>query len=115
MGVFKDGYKIPFRELPDPLELRNNKSARDNAQFVSKEIQKLLVKRCVTEIKEKPTVINPLTVATNKSCKQRLVLDCRHLNKCLAKFKFKYEDVSIAKQMFEKGTYLSIFVVPIII
>ena len=36
----------------------------------------------------------------------RLVLDCRHLNKCLAKFKFKYEDVSVARQLFEKGTYL---------
>lgn len=109
LGVIKEGYKIPFKELPDPVELRNNKSARDNAQFVSKEIKKLLVKGCVTEVKEKPTVINPLTVATNKSGKQRLVLDCRHLNKCLAKFKFKYEDVSIARQMFEKGTYLFCF------
>ena len=30
LGVNKDGYKIPFKELPDPVELRNNKSARDN-------------------------------------------------------------------------------------
>ena len=97
MGVIKDGYKIPFKELPDPVELRNNKSARDNAQFVSEEIQKLLVKRCVTEVKEKPTVINPLTVATNKSGKQRLVLDCRHLNKCLAKFKIGY-NIDVLRQ-----------------
>ena len=69
----------------------------------------MLVRRCVTEVKEKPTVINPLTLATNQPGKQRLVLDCRHLNKCLAKFKFKYEDVSIARQMFEKGTYLFYF------
>ena len=109
LGVIKEGYKIPFKELPDSVELTNDKSARYNAQFLSEEIQKLLVKRCVTEVKEKSTVINPLTVATNKSGKQRLVLDCRHLNKCLAKFKFKYEDVSIARQMSEKGTYLFCF------
>ena len=50
--------------------------------------------------------MNLLTVATNKSGKKQLVLDCCHLNKCLAKFKFKYEDVSVARQLFEKGTYL---------
>ena len=51
-------------------------------------------------------MVNPLTVATNKSGKKRLVLDCRHLNDCLAKFKFKYEDATVARQLFDRGTHL---------
>ena len=92
--------------MPEQIELKNNKSARDNTQFVKEEVKKLLAKGCVEKVEKRPTVANPLTVATNKSGKKRLVLDCRHLNKCLAKFKFKYEDVSVARQLFEKGTHL---------
>ena len=106
LGVIKEGYKIPFKEMPKPVELKNNKFARDNLSFVKSEVQKLLAKGCVEKIEGKPIVTNPLTVSTNKSGKHRLVLDCRHLNECLAKFKFKYEDVSVARQLFEKGTYL---------
>ena len=102
LGIIKDGYKLPFKEVPEPVKLRNNKSA----QFVRSEVQNLLARCSIEKIEYKPIVTNPLTVSTNRSGKQRLVLDCRHLNKCLAKFKFKYEDVSVARQLFEKGTYL---------
>ena len=70
------------------------------------EVQKLLAKGCVEKVEIRPSVVNPITVATNKSGKKRLVLDIRHLNKCLAKFKFKYKDVSVARQLFQKGTHL---------
>ena len=69
-------------------------------------VQKLLAKGCVEQVEKRPTFVNPLTVAKNKSGKKRLVLDCRHLNKCLAKFKFKNEDISVARKLFEKGTHL---------
>ena len=52
---------------------------------------------------------NPLTVAFGKKNKARLVLDCRNLNPHLAQFKFKYEDVSVAKQIFQKGDFLVTF------
>ena len=106
LGVIKEGYKIQFKEMPKHVELKNNKSARDNLSFVKSKVQKLLAKGCVEKIEGKPIVTKPLTVSTNKSGKHRLVLDRRHLNECLAKFKFKYEDVSVARQLFEKGTYL---------
>lgn len=70
------------------------------------EVQKLLAKGCVEKVEIRRSVVNPITVATNKSGKKRLVLDIRHLNKCLAKFKFKYKDVSVARQLFQKGTHL---------
>jgi hypothetical protein len=44
-------------------------------------------------------VVNPLTLAGNKA-KLRLVLDCRHINPHLYQFKYKYEDATVARQMF---------------
>jgi hypothetical protein len=52
-----------------------------------------------------PAVVNPLTVAFGKSGKPRLVLDCRHINPHLVKFKFKYEDVSVASNIIKKGDF----------
>ena len=66
LGVIRDGYKLPFKEVPEQSELKN-KSARDNTQFVKEEVQKLLAKGCVEKVEERPSVVNPLTVATNKS------------------------------------------------
>lgn len=106
LRVITEGYSIPFREFPGDKCMKNNKSARDNMNFVRKEISKLLHKGCVTECSEKPKVINPLTVAFGKNGKERLVLDCRYINQFLVQYKFKYEDVKVALQMFEKGSYL---------
>ena len=109
LSVIEEGYKIPFKEMPPNQKCRNNRSARDNPEFVSKEIKILLAKGCISKVEYTPYVINPLTVAYNKKGKPRLVLDCRNLNKCLHTFKFKYEDISTARQMFEKGTFLYAF------
>ena len=38
-----------------------------------------------------------------------MVLDCRHVNHFLHTFKFKYEDIKVAEEMFEKGTFLFTF------
>ena len=101
--MINDGYKIPFKELPENFHAKNNKFARDNHDFVTKEIQKLVSKKCILEVAEKPKIINPLTVAYNKNGKPRLVLDCRHINEKLHKFKFKYEYMHVARKMLEKG------------
>ena len=66
-------------------------------------------KGCVARVGEKPLVVNPLTVALNKAGKPRLVLDCRHINKHLFQFKFKYENSEVAKTMFEVGDHLFSF------
>ena len=109
LDVVENGYKLPFKTLPKPVELGNNKSARDNADFVSREIQNLLLKGCIREVPTAPTVINPLTVAINRVGKKRLVLDCRHLNLELFKYKCCFENQSIAKDIFSKGDYLFTF------
>ena len=60
------------------MNLKNNRSARDNPNFVSEEISNLLRKGVISESKNQPDMVNPLTVAYNKAGKPRLVLDCRH-------------------------------------
>ena len=73
-----------------------------------KSIQSLLHKGVISESEQKPTVVNPLTVAYtyNKVGKPRLVLDCTHINKYLHKFRFRYEDIRVAEEMFENGSFL---------
>ena len=79
LGIIENGYKLPFKTEPELAVLQNNKSARENGSFVSDEIAKLVDKGCVSQVISAPYVVNPLTVAENKTGKQRLVLDCRHL------------------------------------
>ncbi|MEW8546455.1 MAG: reverse transcriptase domain-containing protein [Candidatus Thiodiazotropha sp.] len=109
IDVVKNGYKLPFKTMPPEILLKNNRSARENKSFVVEEIGRLLQKRVISEIEHAPHVVNPLTVAFSRSGKARLVLDCRHINEHLHAFKFKYEDIKIAEQMFEKGFYLFTF------
>lgn len=108
LDIIDQGYKLPFFTLPENEILKNNKSALDNKEFVSEEIQKLLGKGCITEVQQKPLVVNPLTVAEGKN-KLRLVLDCRHINPHLYKYKFKYEDAKVARELFNTGDMLVSF------
>ena len=48
-------------------------------------------------------------MAYNRKGKPCLVLDCRHINKYLHTFKYKYEDIKVAEDMFEEGSFLFTF------
>jgi hypothetical protein len=85
-----------FLHIPDSIALDNNKSARDNTTFVTEEVAKLINKGCVS----------PVTVAHNKGSKLRLVLDARHINPHLYKFKHKYEDAVTARQLLLSRVHL---------
>ena len=103
LNVIKYGYKLPLSILPDKSCLSNNASARTNAKFVGLEIQKLTALGCVSKTNTIPYVVNPLTVASNKSKKLRLVLDGRHVNPYLHSFKYRNEDSGTARNLFKKG------------
>ena len=100
-SVVQDGYKIPFRSIPETCFLANNKSARDNPDFVSEAIVKLLKGRYIEEQSEPPYCVNPLSVAKGK--KLRLVLDLRNINGHLLKQSFRYEDLRSLSQLFEQN------------
>ena len=61
---------------------------------------------CASEVSERPYVVNPLTVAYRKSGHLRLVLDCRHINPHLMKFKHKYEETPVARELFKNHEFL---------
>lgn len=103
VDLIENGYKIPLKSVPVSISLRNNASARKAPVFVGGAINDLLAKGCITRTDKIPHVVNPLTVAYGKSGKQRLVLDCRHVNPCLNQVKFRYEDVSVASKLVNEG------------
>ena len=42
----------------------------------------------------------------NRKGKPSLELDCRHINKYIHTFKYKYEDNKVAEDMFKDGSFL---------
>ena len=106
LNVICQGYKIPFFELPIPFFKANNASALSNSSFVSQAVNELLHAYLVEEIFCVPDIVNPLSVSTRSSGKQRLILDLRHVNSFIFKQRFKCEDLSVAIQIFDQGFHL---------
>lgn len=103
IDVIEFGYKIPFISVPPQFFAKNNRSSLNHPEFVESAISDLLIKRCIVETEVQPYCCNPLTVSEGK--KLRLVLDLRHPNQYVQKFKFKYEDLSHIVQVLDKDQY----------
>lgn len=61
--VVETGYRIPFIQTPATANFKNNKSARDNPEFVCEAILDLLTKNLVIELDHVPDFVNPLSVS----------------------------------------------------
>ena len=85
LDTIRNGYVIPFVNPPVSMYFKNNKSALDNSEFVDQAVSELVDSGCVHEVPFIPYVVNPLSVATNKSGKKRLILDLSVLNKFVKK------------------------------
>ena len=109
LSIIENGYKLPFASSPEPVKLRNNKSARLHAEFVDQAIHELVLSGRVCVVAQKPLVVNPLSVSIQPCGKKRLILDLRHVNKCLVKQRVKYEDWKVALAYFTKGSYMFSF------
>ena len=101
LDTISHDYRIPFASYPAPCFLSNNLSALRHPDFVVHAISELLDNGCITEHSEPPFCVNPLTVAEGK--KLRLVIDLRHVNCHLVRFKFKYEDLRSLSQVLQEG------------
>ena len=84
----------------------NNKSAISNSNFVGQAVKDLIDTGCAYKVPCTPFIVNPLSVASNKSGKKRLILDLSVLNKFVKKEKFKFEDWRLAIQFFHTDSYL---------
>ena len=109
LDTIANGYRLPLLAVPEDAFLKNNKSALDNSDFVTTEIQKLLQTGALVQVQDKPTVVNALTVATNAAGKHRLVLDLRTINPLLLVPSYKYEDVQTASAYFKKDSVMATF------
>ena len=105
ISMILEGYKIPLVNEPNSVFLHNNRSAFENQDFVRKAITELLECGLVGEESNKPHVFNPLSVSINKTGKQRLILDLRHVNAHVLDNKIKFEDCKIAKQYVTSNSY----------
>jgi hypothetical protein len=109
LGIINRGYELPFLTLPLPSVINNNKSARDNIEFVTSEIEKLVDTGILLKSDIIPTIVNPLTVAENAAGKKRLVLDLRVVNPCIHVQKFRFEDLRVASNYFSRGCFFCSF------
>ena len=57
--VLRNGYKLPFLQLPNPCLIPNNISALHEDEFVRRAIEELLTKRCIVEVESPPYCCNP--------------------------------------------------------
>ena len=73
LSVIKEGYKLPLLTIPESCVLANNKSAIDNACFVTKALEDLIAANCISIAHSQPWVVNPLTVSVRAEGKKRLV------------------------------------------
>ena len=80
ISIIETGYVISFVNVPSDLYLKNNLSAWNNEDFVSGTVSELLESGCVPRVPFKPIVVNPLSVAYDRSNKRRLIPDL--INEC---------------------------------
>ena len=86
--------QITFHLHSSSNSLKNNRSALAEASFVEEAIRNLLELNCTAELS-----VPPDTKSIQKNSKKRLILDLRHINLHLFNYKFKREDIAVAKEV----------------
>ena len=84
----------------------NHKGALEHDAFVSKSVLELLVAGAIMMVSTRPKCVHPLNVVPKKNGKLRLILDLRHVNKFLHKFKFKFESLADAAMLMQPNDLL---------
>jgi hypothetical protein len=91
LAVIESGFTLDFIVKPPKMHFKNNRSAYDNCTFVNLAVKDLLDLNLIVEVKDRPHVVSPLSVATNGN-KKRLILDLSILNEYIIHEKIKLED-----------------------
>ena len=61
MSTISNGYSLPFREIPPRSFEGNNKSAREDTQFVRAEVFRLESLGCISRVTARPHLVLPLS------------------------------------------------------
>jgi hypothetical protein len=116
--ILEEGYKIPVKRTAEEKATRyrekNNKSARDNMDFVWQEVKRLVKSGQVIKVKEAPQIVNPLSVAYNINAdgtyKARLVTDLsRWVNKFVIPDRYRMARLQNTLAQSSKGDYQNVF------
>ena len=79
LSTLKEGYKLPFREIPPEYMEPNNRSALESGDFLLQELLRLEELGCISRVSERPHLVLPCSVVFSN--KVRLVVDAsRALN-----------------------------------
>ena len=101
--ISSQGYSLPFTSEPEPAIFRNNRSALDNADFVTKESLDLLDSGRVRKV-DFPDV-HTLNNRPWPTMAKNLILDLKYINKFLQVPKFKCEDIRLIKDTLNIGDF----------
>jgi len=109
--VLLHGYHIPFVQFPSNYTERNNKSAREDPQFVEEQIKEWY-ELGIIEKRTEVTCINPLSVAhriDGEKIKKRLVIDLsRHVNKLCKKESVKLAHLLKCLEITERNDWQAV-------
>ena len=99
----RHGYELTLSSWPQPSYTKNNHSALQEPDFVWNELRRLCLLGIMTEVEERPHVVNALSVVWSN--KKRLVWDARELNKLIDAAKLPLETLDDAAELLEKNFY----------
>ena len=93
LNWIRDGVKLPFSTKPEKFYLKNRKFTALEADFIDKEVSRLLKSGCIIQCQNNnPYFVSPINVVPKKKG-FRLVSDLRHLNKHISPPTFVYESI----------------------
>ena len=96
-----EGYKLPFHTIPPPSYEKNNKSAREDMDFVRLEVKRLEALGCIEKVQNRPRCVLPLSSVFSK--KKRLVVDgSRCLNPFLEHRRVRLQDLRDIPEVLKK-------------
>ena len=93
----RHGYELTLSSWPQPSYTKNNHSALQEPDFVWNELRRLCLLGVMTEVEERPHVVNALSVVWSN--KKRLVWDARELNKLIDAAKLPLETLDDAAEL----------------
>ena len=108
LRVLSQGYVIPFAKPLAPFARDNNASARRDLDFVRSAVNDLIHAKAVTVVDSPSYIMNPLMVAA-RGAKKGLVLDCRHINRCLKIDKVAIEGPDILAKFVQREGFMITF------
>ena len=85
--VLRNGYKLPFMQMPNPCLIPNNDSALHEDKIVRRAIEELLTTRCILEVESPPYCCNPLTAVGGNKLHLVIDLSCS-VNKYLQSYNY---------------------------